>query len=154
MPSTNFQHAINGPVTDQAFILLAQIDHASLLQPIRVAQNWQDVVSNGHTYLAFPFTVMLPDDISDQMPRPTLEIDNVDLSITDAVRGMTTPATVTLSIVLSGDPNTVEFGPFQLTLRKVEYDMQTVKGELAFDELWGEQYPGDTINPTNYPSLF
>lgn len=154
MPSTTLQTAINASTTDQAFIMLCEIDHASLSEPIRVANNWQDVVSNGNTYVAFPFEVTLPDDVTDQMPRPTLKIDNVDLAITDAVRKMVGVATVQLSVVLSSTPDTVEFGPFAMKLRKVEYDAQTVTGELAFDELWGEPFPGDTIGPNLYPSLF
>lgn len=146
--------AANAPVTDEVFLMLLEINHSSLSTPIRVVNNWENVTSNGNVYVAFPFKLDLPDDVVENMPRPTLEIDNVDRTIVDAIRAMDSAATVTISVVLASSPNDIEAGPFLMTLREVEYDALTVRGQLAFEELWSEPYPGDKINRANYPGLF
>lgn len=146
--------ALLAPTTDEAFLFLCQINHSSLTEPIRVVNNWEDCVSNGDTYIKFSFRVTLPDDSADNMPRPTLEIDNVDRAIYDAVRAMDSPATVSISIVMASTPDVIEMGPLVFTMRRVESDATTVKGELALEELWAEPFPGDSFNPSNYPGLF
>lgn len=153
MVSANALKAMFADVTDEAFLMLCQIDHASLSEPIRVVNNWEDVVNSGDTYTAFSFRVTLPDD-TDAIQKPTLEVDNVDRAIYDAIRGMDSPATVTLSMVLASSPDTIELGPLVFTMRRVETNSVTVTGELSIDELWAEPFPGDSFNPTNYPSLF
>lgn len=140
--------------TGEVFLALLTISQADLASPIRIVNNYENVTSNGNLYVGFPFEIDLPDDKMENIPRVTLKIDNVDRSIVEAVRTMTSPATITLDIVLASQPNTVEasFGGF--VLRDVGYDALTVQGALAMEDVLNEPYPADSFTPNFFPGLF
>lgn len=146
--------AINAQETAEAFLILLTIDHADLDEPIRVTSDAVDTVSRGETYIRFPFAVTLPDDRDDQMVRAQLTIDNVDRRIVNTLRSISGPPTVTLEVVLGSDPNTVEAGPFEFTLRNARYNALTVAGDLVFEDILNEPIPGDAFTPGNFPGLF
>jgi len=152
--STAAKESIFAPETDLAWIVLLTISHASLTDDIRVARNTEDVISNGETYIGFPFEISLPQEREDSPPRVTLEIGNVDRQIVQAVRSLDSPADVTLEIVTSNDFDAVEAGPFVFTLREVQYDNLTVQGELSFEPILDEPYPVTNFTPGKFPSLF
>jgi hypothetical protein len=88
------------------------------------------------------------------MPNVTLSIDNVDRQIVNAVRALTGPPTVTVSVVLASSPNTIEAGPYQMTLRDASYDSLVVSGTLSVEDMMNEPYPVDLMTPANFPGLF
>lgn len=153
MPSGPAIIAANAENTEEAWIVLIKIEHASLAQPLCVANNPENVVSNGVTFLAGAFSVSMPDDI-EGVPSVQLEIDNVDRAIVDAARAIDSPASVTLYVVLGSTPNTIEAGPFGMTLAEVRYDALKVTGTLIYEDLLNEQFPAQTFNPARYPGLF
>jgi hypothetical protein len=140
--------------TSEGFVILLTIDHADLAQPIRVCSNQTDLTSNGDVYQAFPFQVNLPSESDDAPPQVTLSIDNVDRQIVTAVRTISSPPTVDMSVVMLSDPDTVEVGPFTFTLNGVEYDRLTVSGQLGFEQILSQPWPEGTFNPTGFPGLF
>lgn len=152
--SATAKAAIYAAQTEQVFLLLLEISHASLSPTLRFVDNLQDVVSGGNTYTAFPFQLSLPDDQDDQLARVTLSIDNVDRQIVQAIRSLTSPPTIALKIVLASSPNTVEAGPFDFTLRETEYDALVVSGTLAFEDFLNEPYPVGSFTPNFFPGLF
>lgn len=153
MPTTAALRAAFRQETDEVFLIILDIDHPALADPIRVVNNSENIVSNGNTYVAFPFEIRLPDEAEDQ-PRVTLTIDNVDRVIVDTIRSLTTAPTVSISVILASSPNDIEVGPFVMTLREVTYDVMTVQGELTFDDVLNEPFPGDSFIPAHYPGLF
>lgn len=140
--------------TEQVYLVLLEIAHSSLGTPIRVVNNYADVVSNGVTYSAFPFEISLPDDTDEKMPNVMLSIDNVDRVIVNAIRSITGPPTITISVVLASSPSTIEAGPYSMTLREASYDAATVTGSLAVEDMLNEPYPSDLMTPANFPGLF
>jgi hypothetical protein len=140
--------------TGEVWILLLTIAHPSLAQSIRVANNLQDVTSNGQNFVAFPFTITLPQDREDQPPRMKLTIDNVDRSIVTAVRTLTSPPTIALQVVLASQPNTIEATFPGFTLRDTKYDALVVEGNLNLEDIANEIYPKDSFIPTLAPALF
>jgi len=152
--SSSFLEALYSERTNEVFLVLLSIAHADLVETIRVVNNTENITSSGVEYTAFPFTLSLPDDIEDQLPAVTLSIDNVDRSIVEAVRTINSPATVSLSVVLASDPDTVEIGPITLTMRQVEYDQLTVSGTLQPADLLSEPFPQGRFSPNRYPGLF
>ena len=140
--------------TDQVYIVLLTIDQEDLDAPIRLANNYTDIVSGGETYTGFPFAIELPTDQDEQIPAARLTIDNVDRAIVNAVRTMTTGAVVTVSVVLAASPNTVEIGPFVMTLRNVSWNATTVSGTLQSEDLLNEPFPGEFMTPNTFPGLF
>jgi hypothetical protein len=57
-------------------------------------------------------------------------------------------------VVLASSPDTVEAGPFTMTLVAAEYDALVVTGELAFEDVLNEPFPGHGYIPSEYPGLF
>lgn len=153
--STPALRALFASQTGEAFIVLLTLSHPTLANPIRVCSDGQALISNGNTYVAFPFRISLPAEAEGAPPTTELEIDNVDRSIVKAVREATgEPIQISMSVVLASSPNTIEAGPFDFTLRNVEYDASVVRGQLQYEDILNEPYPGDTMTPSRFPGLF
>lgn len=155
--SATFVQSVNAQETNQVFLVLLLIDHSSLTEPIRIVNNFEDISSNGATYIGCPFAITFPSDLEDQLPAVTLSIDNVDRQIVAAVRNIDPtdgPATSEISVVLASSPDTIEVGPMSLTLREVSYDAALVTGTMQPEDILNEPYPGDIFSPGFYPGLF
>jgi hypothetical protein len=151
--STRGAAAVTAENSSEVMLHLLEINHDMLAEPIYVVNNFEDIVSNGNTYIAFPFDIALPDE-SDAPPQVQLQIDNVDRSIIQVLRGLATPATVTLKLVLASTPDTIEAGPFTLLLRNIEFDNQTITGTLMPEDILNAPYPYQIFSPTTHPGLF
>jgi hypothetical protein len=152
--STNFKTGAFKQESDAVYLVLLEIDHASLSEPIRVVNNYEDVTSNGNLYSAFPFTINMPDDTDDKMPDVTLAIDNIDRTIVDAIRTLTGPPVINISVIVASNPDLIEAGPYRMTLRDSSYDAMMVTGTLAIEDMLNEPYPIDTMNPSQFPNMF
>lgn len=63
-----------------------------------------------------------------------MTVDNVDLTVNDAIRTLTgDPPTVTMMVVLADSPDTVEFGPLSYSLQNIRADANTIQGALGFE---------------------
>jgi hypothetical protein len=152
--SLTFREAVYGQETGEAFILLLELDHPDLANPIRVSSDSVDTSHNGSTYVAFPFDIALPDDTDENTPTARLTIDNVSREIVQAVRTVTGPVNVNIKIVLGSDTETVEaeFPDFQL--RDVRYNVLTVEGQLNIESFAQEPFPAGTFTPASFAGLF
>ena len=142
--------------TAGVFITLLRIDHASFANPILLAYNTEPVVRADGTYQPYPFQVNLPDQDEDSLPQVTVTVDNVDLTVNDAIRTLTgDPPTVTMMVVLADSPDTVEAGPFVYSLQNAQADAQTIQGALGFEsDIFSQQVPSQTYTPVSSPGLF
>ncbi|HOS41941.1 MAG TPA: DUF1833 family protein [Spirochaetota bacterium] len=152
--SATFQRAVFAQETDEVFIILLEISHADLAEPIRVCNNSKDIVSNGKTYTAFPFLTATASEHDDQLSTVPLMIDNVGREVVEAIRTITSAPDVTMSVVLASDPDTVEAGPWSYKLRDVRYNAQIVEGQLGHEDILNESYPEGQYDPAGYPALF
>jgi hypothetical protein len=143
-----------GSETDQVWLLLLTINHQSLSEPIRVVRNFTQITSRGNIYIAMAFDIELPGDDPDNLSQVRLRIDNVDRSIVEAIRQMDSPATCEIEVVLASSPDTVEVGPFSLTLGDVSYDQHVVEGTFKFEDILNESFPKDTFVPAKFQGLF
>jgi len=152
--SSTFKAAIFSQETAEVFLVLLELDHADLAAPLRVVNNYENITSNGEVYIGYPFSISIPDETEDAMPIVKLTIDNVDRSIVEAVRTCTSAPAIVVSVVLASAPDTIEAGPFDLTLRAATYDALSVSGEIRADDILNEPWPGVIITPQNFPGLF
>ena len=152
--SSAAQAAVFAAQTGEAFLVLLELDHADLATPIRVTSDAVATVSNGDTYTPFPFFISLPGERDDQLSGTQLTIDAVDRSVIIALRSISSAPTVTMQIVLASSPDTIEAGPFVYTLKAATYNASTVEGELAFEDILNEGFPGASFVPTTQPGLF
>ena len=148
------KEAIHSQETGEAFLILLTIDHTDLAAPIRVANNSEDIVSNGDTFLAFPFLLELPKDSDSLAPEATLTIDNVDRQIIAAVRSISSAPSVKIEVIRSGDPDTIEVSYDGMELRDVVYNAFQVSGKIVMQRFDAEPYPAGRMTPVDFPGLF
>lgn len=152
--STVAKQAVYASETSEVFLLLLTISHASLSVPIRVVNDFQNLTSNGNLYTAFPFTIVLPEEKEEQPPRMRLVIDNVDRTIVQALRSLTSPPTIQLDVVLAIQPDTVEASFPGFTLRQSNYDQLVVEGDLTLEEIVVEPFPEGSFDPQSFAGIF
>lgn len=143
--------------TDTPVLLL--IEHDDLAAPIRLTDaggTWSDAADGyvltalGETWLAAAFRIDLP-AATDQTPKCRLVVPNVDQRLGEAFDRISTPATVTIRVVLGDEPDTVIAGPHtHLLLRDVRIVALTCEGTLERDDLAGRQWPRQWIRPGRY----
>lgn len=149
-----FKAAAYQQQTDEVPLVILTIDHDDLGSPIRYVNNNEDIVSNGDTYSKAGFDIKTPKRSPDELPRATISVCNVDREVIIAIRSISTKPDITISKILASDPDTVEEGPYEFKLSGVEYDAFVVSGNLTFDDIFDEPYPGDIFTPANAPGLF
>jgi hypothetical protein len=152
--SATFKSAVFGQETSEIFIVLLELDHDDLASPIRVSSNAVDTVSNGNTFVAYPFMIDLPDDQDSSASVGKITIDNVDQSIVQAIRAIQSPPDITIQIVLFSDVDTVEAEWTGFELINVGYDSLTVSGDISIESFLNEAYPSGSFLPSKFPGLF
>lgn len=139
--------------TDQAFFVLLTIESQGALQPLRVVNNNEIVSSRGEDFLPYPFSITLLSDSAESRPQITLTIDNVDRAITRYVRETLQPPILTLEIILSGSPDTVERRIDFLRLSNVRYDALSVSGTLTPVDSLNRSVVRRFYDPVEFPDL-
>ena len=146
--------AFYAPEMGEVVLLLLTIEEASLDAPIRVVHNTEDIVSRGHTFVAFVFSIELPVESGDAPRAVRIQIDAVDQSIIKAIREAIEQPKVTLEIVLASHPDTVEAGPFLFRLENVTYTAVSVVGEITFENVERVRSNNHKFTPYLFPDLF
>jgi hypothetical protein len=149
-------HAMLAQETDEVFLPLLRIGHPDLPAPLLLAANTEVVHRTDGDYLPYPFQINLPaatDD--DEVPTVTISVDNTDLEVNDAIRSLVGSPTVRFMVVLASSPDVIEGGPFDMWLKNVAVDANTITGTLSQeDDIFNQQVPGQQYLPTNSPGLF
>ena len=152
--SRDTQTAINSTSGELPLVLL-EIDHSGLSEPIRVVGDTQDITVAGNLYVAFPFSISLPDDFDGRLPKATLTIDNVGRELTSWLEssGGGRGATCTIRLVMRSAPDVIEY-EILMDLTNLSIDWQKVSGQLGYEDLLNRpavqlQYRQDTA-----PGLF
>lgn len=151
--SDALKRAIYSGHTERVFIMLLEITHPRLIDPVRMTTDGQDTAHDGKTFLTFPFQVTLPDDRERSLPTAQLVIPNIDLSIIELIRSVDSPADVWMALVLDSDTEAIERGPWRLKLKDVTYDVEAIRGNLSPVSLLSEPFPAYVFNTLDYPAL-
>jgi hypothetical protein len=162
--SSNFIAGINAQDTDEIVICLLTVEHDDLEEPIYLSSDATTRLSDdpliygtdsrGNQYLYLPFEFTLPDDKSDSPPRVLLTMDNTERSLVALLRSISTPASITVEIVLASDLDNVEITMPALQLSDVSIDEQSISATLVADALINEPHPAGTFTPGAFPGLF
>jgi hypothetical protein len=152
--SADIRAALYAPSTDRVLIDLITITHAELGAPVRICTDMVAMVSRGHTYMALPVSISMPNDTEGEPPRVVLVVDNVSRELVAAVRSIETPPVVTVETVIASAPNIVELGPFVYEADQVELDKFELRLDLALEALQREPYPAPIFNPAAFPLIF
>lgn len=120
---------------------------------LRFVNNNEPVFSNGNTFDPFPFLIVLPGDNGETLPKVTLQIQNFDEQLVEAIRGQETPPQVTCQLVTSLTPDDVEIEIENMILRTVNYDALMITGELNVVNVLNQKF-GGYYTPIEFPGLF
>lgn len=91
----------------------------------------------------------------EEIPTVQLAVDNTDLEVNDKVRSLVGQPKVTFMVVLADTPDTVEAGPFVMSLQNATADVNTIQGVLGYESgFFDQQVPGQQFLPTNSAGLF
>jgi hypothetical protein len=137
-----------------AWHILLDIEHPDMSGPLRFVNSRSNVVSNGNTYVSFPFEIVLPDDDGENPQRATLKIDNISREVYAAIWALDPSPIVRISVVLSSQPDVVEYQTGKLYLGRVTADEIALEGELMPQFYQTETWPSAVINPARFPGLW
>lgn len=153
--SANFKSTlaeVNAPETP---LILLEIDHPDLDEPVRVVNDTVDVTSNSNLYIGFPFKCVLPDDFENQLPKARLAIVNVGrdlmywIETTNGGQG----STCTFKQILRSNPDLVEW-QITMNLSNVQVNMNEISAELGFENLFSKPAISRQYRPSNSSGLF
>lgn len=152
---TDIVRAMTAPSSDALFLFLMTIEHAAV-DPIRIVNNTEPVTSNGVTFSAFPFGIILPSEDEDAPPVLQASVANVTREVTEAVRrvaGQDDPATATVALVEYSDPDQVldEWSDFDV--RDIRYTSELVSFVLAPRIFLTQEVPADAMTPGRFPGI-
>jgi hypothetical protein len=137
-----------------AWYILLDIEHPDLTSTLRFVNSRTDIVSNGNTYHSFPFEIVLPDDDGETSQRAVLKIDNVSREVYAAIWALDPSPSVRISVVLSSQPDVIEYQTGKLYLGRVTADEIALEGELTPQFYQTESWPAAVINPARFPGLW
>jgi hypothetical protein len=140
--------------TSEVYLVLLKVDHPDLATPLYFVNAAADVTSNAILYTAIAFDVSLPADVDDELPKVKLTIDNVERTLVPTISQYSDGLTVAMSVVLASDPDTVEIGPFTMTVQNISFDAQAVVIDLGFSTFLDEAFPAHSFTPIDFPGLF
>lgn len=149
--SNNATEQIRNRETKQAVLMLVTIYEGT---PLRLVNNLVDVVSRGNTFTAFPLSINVSADDGETLQTVNLVLDNVSLEMVDWIRTITSPVSVTIETIFSGDLNTVEQSISDLVIREISYNANTIIATLMADDDLNQKIPSDTFNSLDFPGLF
>ena len=163
--SVAFRSAAYRPSTSQVPVMLLKIEHANLVDPIRLSTDNKDsfvfegetvrgTISNGQNFVFMPMQITWPDDGEEAITQARIQIDNVHRDILLAVREMDEAPQVTLQVVLAASPDTIEAEAANMLFQDVDGDVLSVSAVLTRRHFFGEPYPGISMLPGNFPGMF
>lgn len=153
--SINALQAMLAQDTAEVFVPLLRVEHPDLAEPILLAYNTEQVARSDGTYLPYAFQINLPKQVEDETPTLSVTIDNTELEVNDKIRTLVGKPSVTFMVVLASSPDTVEAGPFAMSLQSADATAQTITGTLGYEQdIFAQQVPAQQYLPTNSPGLF
>ena len=138
---------------DAAYLILVDINHESLSEPHRIVKNPEEIVFGSNSYSPYPFSAELPGDNGESPGVGKLTVSNVDYTISNLIRSITSPISVDIRVVLSTDLNDVQVEYLGLKGRSVPYDANTITFELSYEDVLNAGFPGRTYNLSIFPNL-
>jgi hypothetical protein len=112
------------------------------------------VVSRGNNYTFLPLQITLPSEENEGVPRIQIVINDVTRVLLPVVRQISGALDVTVELVLSATPSTVEVSLPGFKMAGVSYNAETITAELTVESFTTEPFPAHTFTPSHFPGLF
>lgn len=167
MTDQEFRDAAYPQETGEAFATLLTIEHDDLAAPILITDLGEDIVygsdlldANGNTaaltgtYVSLPIEIVPPGQTDEQLGG-TIRVPNIDQSMGEMIESISTPARVTITVVLASDTSIIVGGPhLLLELANVRGDALLLEGEVTRPALTQEPYPKDWMRQSVFRGAY
>lgn len=167
MVNQAFRNAAYPQETGEAFAALLTIEHDDLVAPILLTDSGVDIIygsdlldasgnvaARAGTYVSFPIEIIPPGQSDNQM-HGTIRVPNIDQAIGAAVESISSPATITITVVLASDTSNIVGGPhLMLELANVRGDALMIEGEVSRPSLTVEPYPKHWVRQSVFKAAF
>lgn len=162
----DFLRAAYAEDTGSVIILLMTVSHPDWDTDIlistdptkRVLETSADVfygtISRNKRFMFVPLMITLPDETEEGPLRMRITLDNVSRELISIIRNISSPPSVNVELVISDDVDTVLASWPEFLLVNVEYNAETISGDLVIETLVYEPFPAGTFTPSEFPSLF
>ena len=141
--------------TGESLLFLLRLSHASWVNDVYLVNNTKNIVSNGDTYTAFPFAIVLPAEDADRnQVSAQLTACNVSLELLQLLRAITSPIDCYISIIVASQPDDLMFAEARFQLKAFSYDVQTITATLTLEPILMEPIPFRRFSPGEFPGLF
>jgi hypothetical protein len=137
------------------WVVLLEVIHTALAQPVRMVVDTQELVSNGNRYMPIGASLELPQDQEGSYPSARITIDNVGRSLmrivedTHGLRG----AKVRIMQVYRSRPNVIE-QEYLMDTKDITVDQQSFSTALSYDDVLDRPSTPLTYRPTTKPGMF
>lgn len=143
-------------VTDTAGVLLfLEIDSPRFTGPLRAVNDTQNWTLAGDEYVGVPFRFKLPDDVSGQPARSSLEISNVGTGMTDELERLLPGEVVwgTFRIADRAEPSVVAH-TLRIPMTNVSVNQGVVTANFGVDAMTRQQAVRIRFTPFLTPGMF
>jgi len=144
--------AITRETTDECFIWLIAISHPDITT-IRVTDNTETITSGGNNYYYFPFSFSPPEDKAQNTYTAQFSISNIDPEITTALRSVTGTPTITVSMIIASEPNTILYGPVGFVIDSIDITRKTISANLREKNVFMFASPWPVVTPNAFPGF-
>jgi len=153
--SLTARRQLHTTASDDPPLVLLEITHVDLPDPVRVVGDSQDLMSNGDLFVGLGFRVRLPDDTQGQQPRAELSVDNVGRELMQWIEQSAggRNAKVRFMQVLRSNPDNIEW-EISMYLNNIKASVAEVSGELGFPRLLDVPAVQLRADPQTMPGIF
>ena len=144
--------AISAETTKKVFAWLVEISHPDM-EPIRLTDNTESIESNGETYDYWPFHFSPPEDREQNIHTATLVTCNVDPEITRTIRALTGQPIVTISMVMTEEPDDIIYGPVAFQATSVQVDRRNLNISVQEKNVFIYASPWQIYTPQAFPGF-
>lgn len=140
---------------EESPVVLLELHHALLAEPVRLVNDSQDLFSRGHNYSKSGFTWVPPDDKDKETPRAQLRMSNLGSDVGDFFERTNGGKGTTFRVltVMRSAPDFIE-DDVVVDVTNVEVSQLEVTGQLGYDDVLNKTGTAYTYRPETAPGIF
>jgi Domain of unknown function (DUF1833) len=153
--STTAATALHRVSDGQGILTLLTITGGGIAEPVRLVNDTRDLVSNGETFLAVPFEVVMPKEGTKETPRASLRIDNVGREIGQELEALQPGAELIgkIQVVYRLTPDVIEY-EFTAPLSGLRANVFSISASMGPTDLMRRPVVNTRFDPFTAPGLF
>lgn len=158
--SSWFRTEAQAQQTGDVYVTLLEVTYTGSSETLYLVNNYQNIESNGNTYIAFPFVFTPPDE--GDMPRSiaTITFDNVDRTIAELVASVPTNTDIKIKEILlnveHSDSGTT--AGHEITRdyiwKNITINRKAISGDLEYLAYLQYAFPKLRKIPSKFPGVF